>query len=113
MSDAISKELREAFHQAIGAYELWERGWGADNPQIQIGDNAFSMSGVCELVGHFAGPVPHAWYEALLGLARRKSNGRFVPENRTYQSAAKSLQGLIAYALEQRRRIAEDVKRQK
>ena|SRR5258708_763925 len=90
--DPIPAELRDGFWGAIGRYKDWCR--GEPEPDVSLNRQSFAISSVCDFVSKFEDPMPMPdglWHL----LATVTPGGEDLPNDRSYQSAARFLAHLI------------------
>jgi hypothetical protein len=88
--DPISRELRDAFGQAIGQYGEWRR--GESEPEVSLNLKFVAISTVCALVDKFEDPLPESHWN-YLGLVT--PGGEDLPIDPSYQRVAPFLARLI------------------
>jgi hypothetical protein len=86
----IFGELRDAFEQAIGQYSHWRR--GESEPVVSLDMRPVLISTICDAVSKFEALMPDGlWHH----LAMVTPGGEDLPNDRSYQSAARFLAHLI------------------
>lgn len=88
--DPITPELRDAFSDAIGQYEEWRR--GESEPVVSLNRLPIPISDVCALVSKFEDRIPDDDWDHL-GIVT--PGGEYLPNDRSYRSAARYLAHLI------------------
>lgn len=86
----ITGELRDAFEQAIGQYGDWRR--GESEPTVSLNMEPVPISAVCARVSKFEEPMPGGLWDSL---AKVTPGGEDLPNDLSYQSAARFLAHLI------------------
>jgi hypothetical protein len=87
--DPISRDLREAFEEAIVKYEGWRR--GEPEPDVSFKTQEHSIRRICLLVSEFEDPMP----DDLWHLLASRTGGEDLPNDRSYRCAAQFLARLI------------------
>jgi hypothetical protein len=85
-----SKELRNAFWGAIGAYSYWRH--RQPEPEVGLYQQPTAISGVCDLVSRLDGPMPDSLWHHLEVMTH---SSKQLPEDRSYRSGARFLGRLI------------------
>jgi hypothetical protein len=98
----ISKELREAFWGAIGAYSNWHH--RQPEPEVSLYDHPTAISSVCNSVSIHGGPMPDSFWLHLETVIRGAEQ---LPEDRSYRSGARFLGRLI----EMRKELFDRIRR--
>jgi hypothetical protein len=97
-----SKELRDAFWGAIGAYSHW-RHWQPE-PDVGLHQQPIAISGICDLVSRLDGPMPNSLWHHLETVTHGSEQ---LPEDRSYRSGARFLGRLIKERKELFARISQ------
>jgi hypothetical protein len=97
----ISAELRDAFRQAVAAFDNWS--YGMHEPNVSLDRNHFSVDAICNFVSKFSGIVPETAYSEVRRLAADFRGGSEAlhhncdgPKDHTYATVAECLQRLYA-----------------
>jgi hypothetical protein len=97
----ISVELRDAFRQAVAAFENWS--YGMHEPKVSLDRDQYSVDAICNLVSKFPGAVPETAYSEVHRLAADFRGGYEAhhhncdgPKDHTYATVAECLQRLYA-----------------
>jgi hypothetical protein len=98
----IPPEYRDAFNQAVAAFDNWL--YGAPEPPISFEGKAHSIASICEGVMCFAGPAPDEIYNLVCQKAHDFRHGLEAntkydcsgPKDDSYASVAECLLRLCA-----------------
>lgn len=86
-------DLRDAFGEAVDAYEQWED--GAPEPTVELREQPVPISTVCGLLWNCADQLPGLLANQLRDLYRWPDE---PPPSNTYGAAARRLKAMIAEA---------------
>jgi hypothetical protein len=86
----ISKELREAFWGAIGAYKTWSA--GESMREVPYNGRLTDVALICMLVRKHEAPMPDDLWRLL---AWEEPSSRTLPTERSYRAGAEHLERLI------------------
>jgi len=90
----IPEELRQAFHDAVSAFQHWDRG-GPEPDGISLWREPRTISFVCDVVER-ADPMPDDLYEYLRGEAESAdTTSALLQGDRSYRAGAQSLYRMI------------------
>jgi hypothetical protein len=90
-SEPIPRDLADAFHAAIAAYECW--GSGEDEPQVSIDLRPIAIGIVCLKVARYNDePMPDTVWRRLLNL---KIDMGDLDKDNSYGNGARGLERLI------------------
>jgi hypothetical protein len=87
-------DIRDAFGEAVDAYEAWID--GEQEPTIEVRDQELAISAVCGLLWCCTDIMPSSLYTQIRDLFRWPAE---MPQRRTYAVGARLLKGMIASAL--------------
>jgi hypothetical protein len=87
-------DLRNAFLEALDAYESWED--GAAEPDVELRDRQVKLSAVAGLLWNCSDIVPSVWMQQVRDLDTGDESFRIAP---TYAAVARWLKAHVALAL--------------
>jgi hypothetical protein len=87
-------DIRDAFCEAVDAYEAWND--GEQEPTIEVRHQELAISDVCGLLWCCTDIMPSSLYTQIRDLFRWPTE---MPQRRTYAVGARLLKGMIASAL--------------
>jgi hypothetical protein len=83
-------DVRDAFVEAVDAYEAWED--GTPEPTVDVRDQPIRISVVCGLVWNCTDVMPGRLYDHLANLVRWPED---MTQRRTYAAGARLLKSMI------------------